>query len=181
MCWGGHSTRKYQDSPPFIIRICGEDELAKVESRVNVCSFKFCWHYDNVITWKHLPRCWPFVWVIHRTPVNFPHNTQRPVTRSFDVFFDLLPNERLRKQSWGWRFETLSRSLWRHCNVMLWHYMISLILLPQGTHHVTILHDAIVEWKTNSGWHSEKLQCTNWFCTTNMRCNLLHHFDPLTR
>ena len=42
--------------------------------------------------------------------------TQRPVTRSFDVFFDLRLNKRLRKQSWGWWFETLSRPLWRQCN-----------------------------------------------------------------
>ena len=41
---------------------------------------------------------------------------QRPVTRSFDVFFDLRLNKRLSKQLWGWWFETLSRSLWRHCN-----------------------------------------------------------------
>ena len=26
-------------------------------------------------------------------------------------------NKRLSKQSWGWRFETPSRPLWRHCNV----------------------------------------------------------------
>ena len=42
--------------------------------------------------------------------------TQRPVTRSSDVFFDLCPNNN--KQSWGWWFETLSRSLWRHSNVV---------------------------------------------------------------
>ena len=42
--------------------------------------------------------------------------TQRPVTRSFDVFFDLCPNERLSKQSWGWWFGTLSSPLWRHRN-----------------------------------------------------------------
>ena len=42
--------------------------------------------------------------------------TQRPVTRSFYVFFDLRLNKRLSKQSWGWRFETPSCSLWRHCN-----------------------------------------------------------------
>ena len=42
--------------------------------------------------------------------------TQRPVTRSFDVFFDLCLNKRLSKQSWGWWFETLSWSLWRHSN-----------------------------------------------------------------
>ena len=46
---------------------------------------------------------------------------QRPVTRSFDVFFDLRLNKRLSKQSWGWWFETLSRPLWRHCNVMSFH------------------------------------------------------------
>ena len=33
---------------------------------------------------------------------------QRPVTRSFDVFFDLRLNKRLSKQSWGWWCETLS-------------------------------------------------------------------------
>ena len=26
-----------------------------------------------VIKWKHFPRYWPFVWGIHRSPVNFPH------------------------------------------------------------------------------------------------------------
>ena len=49
-----------------------------------------------------------------RVPGEFP--TKRLVTRSFDVFFDLRLNKRLRKQSWGWWFETLSRPLWRHCN-----------------------------------------------------------------
>ena len=47
-------------------------------------------------------------------PGEFP--AQRPVTRSFDVFFDLRPNKRLSKQPWGWWFETLSWSLWRHRN-----------------------------------------------------------------
>ena len=48
-------------------------------------------------------------------PGEFP--AQRPVTRSFDVFFDLRPNKRLSKQPWGWWFETPSWSLWRQCNV----------------------------------------------------------------
>ena len=43
---------------------------------------------------------------------------QRPVTRSFDVFFELRLNKRLSKQSWGWWFETLPPPLWRHCNVI---------------------------------------------------------------
>ena len=32
------------------------------------------------------------------------------------IFFDLHLNKRLIKQSWGWWFETTSRSLWRHYN-----------------------------------------------------------------
>ena len=47
-------------------------------------------------------------------PGEFP--TQRPVTRSFDVYFDLRPNKSLSKQSWGWWFEMLLRPLWRHRN-----------------------------------------------------------------
>ena len=45
---------------------------------------------------------------------------QSPVTRSFDVFFDLHPNKRLSKKWWGWWFETLSRPLWHHCNGVNW-------------------------------------------------------------
>ena len=48
-------------------------------------------------------------------PGEFP--AQRPVMRTFDVFFDLRLNNRLSKQSWGWWFEMQSCSLWRHCNV----------------------------------------------------------------
>ena len=66
----------------------------------------------------------------------------RPVTRSFNVFFHLRPNERLSKPSWGWWFETPSRSLWRHCNcpVDIWHYLwqivfICLYITPYQHHH----------------------------------------------
>ena len=43
-----------------------------------------------------------------------------PRTKASDAklwcFFYLRLNQRLSKQSWGWRFETLTRSLWHHCN-----------------------------------------------------------------
>ena len=32
--------------------------------------------HDDVIKWKHLPRYWPFVRGIHRSPVNSPHKGQ---------------------------------------------------------------------------------------------------------
>ena len=47
-------------------------------------------------------------------PGEFP--AQRPVTRSFDVFFDLHPNKRLNKQWLGWWFETPSCPLRGHRN-----------------------------------------------------------------
>ena len=50
------------------------------------------------------------------SPVIGDFPAQRPVTRSFDVCFDLRLNKRLSKQSWGWWFETLSGPLWRHRN-----------------------------------------------------------------
>ena len=50
-------------------------------------------------------------------PGEFP--AQRPVMRSFDVFFDLRPNKRLSKQPWGWWFETPLWSLWRQRNAIL--------------------------------------------------------------
>ena len=59
------------------------------------------------------------------SPVTGELPSQRPVTRSFGVFFDLRLNTRLSKHSRRWWFETPLWSLWRHCNVIvrrvLWH------------------------------------------------------------
>ena len=71
------------------------------------------WH-DDVIKWKHFPRKWPFVRGIHRSPVNSPHKGQWRGALMF--FFYLRLNKRLRKQSWGWWFETPSRPSWHHRN-----------------------------------------------------------------
>ena len=68
--------------------------------------------HDDVIRWKHYPRYWPFV----QSPVTGEFPSQRPVTRNFDFFFDLLLNKRLSKQSKRCWVETPWRSLWRHCN-----------------------------------------------------------------
>ena len=56
-------------------------------------------------------------------PGEFP--TQRPVTRSFDAFFDMCLNKRLSKQSWGWWFETPSRPLWRHYSVRHYFFIVT--------------------------------------------------------
>ena len=68
------------------------------------------------------------------SPVTGEFPTQRPVTRSFDVFFDQLPNKRVSKQWWGWWFETPSCPLWRHCNAyLIWNYMTCAMLVPTGS------------------------------------------------
>ena len=81
---------------------------------IRKCRLQNVGHHDDVIQWKHFRiighLCGEITgqrWI----------PSQRPVTRSFDVFFDLRPNKLLSKQSWCWWFETLSRPLWRHCNV----------------------------------------------------------------
>ena len=53
---------------------------------------------------------------VGNSPVAGEFPSQRPVTRSFDVFFGLRLNKRLSKQSRGWWFEAPLRPLRRHCN-----------------------------------------------------------------
>ena len=80
-------------------------------------------------------------------PGEFP--AQRPVTRSFDVFFNLGLNKRLSKQSWGSWFETLSRPLWRHCNVDVFFYLL-----------LALTHKSIC-WCFETPWRSHDIS----FCT----------------
>ena len=68
------------------------------------------------------------------SPVPGELPAQRPATRSFDVFFDIRPNKRLSKQSWGWWFETLLRSLWRHRNGTR-PYSITICLMVLNRRH----------------------------------------------
>ena len=74
--------------------------------------------YPCLTWWRHQMEIFSALLAIcaGNSPVTGEFPTQRPVTRSFDVYFDLRPNERLSKQWGGWWFERLSRSLWRHRN-----------------------------------------------------------------
>ena len=72
------------------------------------------------------------------SPVTGEFPSQRPVTRSFDVFWDLRLNKRLSKQSRSWWFETPSGPLWRHRNGQKmcvfktkFHQMVELIIHQQ--------------------------------------------------
>ena len=83
--------------------------------------------------------------------------SQRPVTRSFNVFFHLRLNKPLSKQSWCWWFGTPSRSLWCHCNEWGWHMQHC---TPHGNSGCRALISII---KTYS------LQ----FCTSHDRCAVM--------
>ena len=78
------------------------------------------WTHDEFCSWwRHQMESFSALLIIcaGNSPVPGEIPAQGPVTRSFDVFFDLRLNKRLSKQSWGWWFEPLSRPFWRHCNV----------------------------------------------------------------
>ena len=68
--------------------------------------------------WRHKMETFSVLLALsaENSPVNGEFPSQSPVTRSFDVFFDLLLNKRLNKQSRRLWFEIPSRSWWRRFN-----------------------------------------------------------------
>ena len=77
-----------------------------------------CCQYAVVPWWRHQMETFSALLAIcaENSPVPGEFPAQRPVTQSFDVFFDVHPNIRLSKQWWGWWFETPSYPLWDHRN-----------------------------------------------------------------
>ena len=84
------------------------------------------------------------------SPVTDEFPSQRPLTRSFDIFFDLLLNKRLRKQPRRWWFERPSHSLWRHCSVVVsLHAAGYLVLFYLNDHHTINFypyHFVLISW-----------------------------------
>ena len=81
-----------------------------------------CGSSPNLTWWPHQKETFSALLAIcaGNSPVTGDFPAQRPVTRSFDVFFDIRLNKRFIKQSWAWWFETLSR-----------HYDVILMIYPQ--------------------------------------------------
>ena len=80
---------------------------------------------------------------------------QRPVTWSFDVFFDQRLNKQLSKQSWGWWFEVPSCPLWCRCNVYR-HFRTSLGIWNGATR----IH---LPWRKIKDMHNLCSQCHNFW------------------
>ena len=88
---------------------------------------------------------------VENSPVTGEFPSQRPVTRSFDVVFDLRLNKRLSKQSWDWWFETPSRPLWLHCTVIGYMYLLTCydsekILVCMQKHKTNLLKNIIITY-----------------------------------
>ena len=94
--------------------------IGSTAMRVSVCIDLRIWQNT---WWHHEMETFSALLVIcaGNAPVPGEIPTQRPVTRSFDVYFDLCLNKRSSKQSWGWWFETQSHPLWRHRNDHTWN------------------------------------------------------------
>ena len=78
-----------------------------------IYQLKFSW-------WRHQTEAFSTLLALceGNIPVTGRFPSQRPVTRSFAVFFDLRLNKRLSKQSRRLWFEAPSRLLWHHCKVI---------------------------------------------------------------
>ena len=101
-------------------------------------------------------------------PGEFP--TQRPVTQCFGVFFDLHLNKELSKQSGDWWFETLSRPVWRHCNVfqgtVYWNTQS-----PTCVWNLYIWnHSHILQGTMSSIWNCQCRPCTRLNCKPGHHC-----------
>ena len=101
---------------------------------------KFSWWRHQIETFSAL-----LALCAGNSPVPGEFPTQRPVTRSFDVFFHLRLNKQLSKQSWGWWFDTLSHPLWRHCDVISCHAK-SLPWIRQSNRSVPQSYNAFVPY-----------------------------------
>ena len=79
--------------------------------------FSLILNYNGLAWWRHQMETFSTLLALcaRHSLVTGEFPTQRPVTRSFDVFFDLRLNKGLSKQMWGWWFDTPSGSLGRHC------------------------------------------------------------------
>ena len=95
------------------------DRITKINIRAKITFDRFQ-SRANIPWWRHQMETFSALLALcaGNSPVTGEVPSQRPVTRSFDVFFNPRLNKRLSKQSRHWWFETPLRSLWRHLNAV---------------------------------------------------------------
>ena len=100
--------------------IMGFHPMSNDAIKSHKCSFQKCSRNESIsfwlAWWRHQMETFSALLTLcaGNSPVPGEFPAQRPVTRSFDIFFDLRLNKRLSKQTLGWWFETFSCSLWSY-------------------------------------------------------------------
>ena len=116
---------KYNHNPYLSCKIIYVPPISSSQINLMPC-IRF--HYSNNNGWDETSSWWhcqmetfsaSLALCAGNSPVSVQSPSQRPVARSFDVFFDQRLNKRLSKQSRRRWFETRSFPLWRHSNVGL--------------------------------------------------------------
>ena len=107
-------------------------------------------YHDDVIKWKHFPRCWSFVRGIHRSPVNSPHKGQWRGALMFSLISVWIN---------GWINNREAGDLRRYCahydiTVMYKDIICGIMALESPMHHFYSLHDisntTIILWNIQS-------------------------------
>ena len=134
------------------------------------------WNMHAFVSWwRHQMETFSALLAIcaENSPVPGEFSTQRPVTRSCDVFSDLRLNKRLSKQSWGWWFETPSHPLWRQCNVV-WLYIDG---LAQDCSNSSALAMELLQCCTKPSIDMFLEICTQMYDDDVMKWNAFHITD----
>ena len=105
----------------------------------------WCNIHDDVIKWKHFPRNWPFVWGIHRSPVNSQHKGQWREALMFSLICARIN---------GWVNNGEAGELWRyraHCDVIVMFFpsfcYCRYTLKLRGFNTVQILSQRHGQWR----------------------------------
>ena len=134
-------------------------------SKFNICLLCDCWFacdilsqltrdilsqltviHDDIIKWKHFPRYWPFVWGIHRTPVNSPYKGQWRGALMFSLIY-----------AWTNNWVNNQGNL-RHHHA---HYDVSVVM--NAFHHLRLRW--IFRFQHQKGW---------WFYSVHIECSHIY-------
>ena len=157
-------------------------DFARFEFRRDILCYNnpWIWIYPMLpaTLWRHQMKSFSALWALceGNTPATGVFASQRPVTRSSDVLFDLRLNKRLSNQSrWLRWFEMTSRSLWRNCNEshsisLLAHYStfrskLLLVVLKLVLWNVVVENDPL-----KCMWHMHSKSLTGYGSRNNVKC-----------
>ena len=92
-------------------------------------------YYEGRPWWRHQMETFSALLALcaGNSPVSGEFPAQRPVTRSFGVFFDLHLIKRLSKHPRCWWFETIAHPVWRHCNAVDVSWTITIVSFATPT------------------------------------------------